>query len=147
MSRLLAYAFGTGLVAAVAAPGLRDPSDDGYPLSTYPMFARPRGKPLLNFIEGVDARGEPVRLPPELVANQEVMQAAATVRRAVQAGARGMLRLCERVAERVAVDERFHAVVEVRIVAARFDPVRYFTVSAEPESRNVRVSCSVERKQ
>lgn len=145
MSRALAYGFGLGMVLVVAAPGFGDPTADAYPLSTYPMFARPRGKPLLNFVEGVDRAGNPRRLPPSFVAGQEVMQAAATVRRAVQAGPRAMQRLCERVAARVAESGEHQDVVDVRIVGARFDPLRYFSVGPEPESRRERARCAVTR--
>jgi hypothetical protein len=145
MSRLLAYGIGLGLVALVAAPGLGDPLDDSYPLSTYPMFARPRGKPWLSIAEGVDERGEPVRLTPALVAHDEVMQAAATVRRAVQAGAPALAQLCQGIAQRLVGEPDYQSVREVRIVTARFDPLRYFTHGPEPEERNEHFRCAVKR--
>lgn len=144
MSKLLAYGFGLGLVALVAAPGFGDPTDDSYPLSTYPMFARPRGKPLLSFMEGV-TDGEPVRLPPEIVAHNEIMQAVATVKRAVQAGPAAMAQLCTRVAADVALDPAYASVREVHIVSARFDPVRYFTEGPVPEERYEQFHCVVPR--
>ncbi|HVJ16803.1 MAG TPA: hypothetical protein VM686_15285 [Polyangiaceae bacterium] len=146
MSRVAAYGFGFALLAAVAAPGFGDPNQDSYPLSTYPMFARPREKPLLHFVEGVDQRGRPVRLPPGLVANAEVMQAAARVRRAVAAGEEASASLCASVAERVAGSREHKEVVRVRIVSARFDPIRYFEVGPEPEERTVHVQCKVKRR-
>ena len=145
MSRLLAYGFGLGVVALSASPLLRDPDRDSYPLSTYPMFARPRGKPWLSIVEGLDARGAAVRLSPELVANDEVMQAAATVRRAVQGGPVALARLCGEVAARVASDGEYAAVREVRVVAARFDPLRYFSEGPEPEARTEHHRCAVPR--
>ncbi len=144
MSRLLAYGFGLGMVALVAAPGFGDPEDDSYPLSTYPMFARPRGKPMLSFVEGV-TRGAPVRLPPEIVAHNEIMQAVATVKRAVQAGPEALEQLCTRIASDVATDTAYANVHEVRIVSARFDPVRYFTEGPEPEERLEHYRCPVRR--
>jgi hypothetical protein len=144
MSRLLAYGFGLGIVAAVAAPGFGDPADDSYPLSTYPMFARPRGKPLLSFVEGVTDAGA-LRLPPEVVAHNEIMQAVATVKRAVLAGPAAMEQLCTRIAADVALEPAFASVREVRIVSARFDPVRYFTEGPEPEERQEHVRCAVRR--
>jgi hypothetical protein len=146
MSRALAYGFGLGLLAAVLAPAFASASWDSYPLSTYPMFARPRGRPLLYFVEGLDGQGAPVRVAPELVATQEVMQAAATVRRAVQGGPRSMERLCERVASRIAETPSERAIVQVRIVGARFDPLRYFSVGPEPEKRTEQLRCDVRRK-
>ena len=42
MSRRLAALASIGLCGAVLAPLVRAPDDDGFPLSTYPMFAAPR---------------------------------------------------------------------------------------------------------
>ncbi|MET0287646.1 MAG: hypothetical protein ABW352_24375 [Polyangiales bacterium] len=144
MSRILAYGFGLGLVALVAAPGFGDPTDDSYPLSTYPMFARPRGKPTLSFVEGV-TEAAALRLPPEIVAHNEIMQAVATVKRAVMAGPEAMDRLCTRIAADVASDAAYAPVREVRIVSARFDPIRYFTEGPEPEERHEHFRCPVRR--
>lgn len=145
MSRWLAYGFGLGLVAAVAAPGFGDPNDDSYPLSTYPMFARGRDKPWLNFAEGVDAQGRAVRLAPALVASGEVMQAAASVRQAVRGGPPALARLCTRIAERCAASDSTEDIVEVRIVGAQFDPIAYFERGPEPEARTVFFRCAVPR--
>jgi hypothetical protein len=145
MSRLLAYGFGLGLVALVAAPGFGAPDDDSYPLSTYPMFARARDKPWLSIAEGVDDGEHAVRLSPATIANDEVMQAAATVRRAVAAGPAALAALCDTIATRVADDSSYLRVRAVRIVSARFDPVRYFTDGPTPEERNEHFRCPVSR--
>jgi hypothetical protein len=146
MSRLVAYGFGLGLAAAVAAPGFADPSQDSYPLSTYPMFARPRDKPELFYAEGLDAKGRAVRLPPELVANAEVMQAASRVRRAVNAGKEEAASLCASVAERTAKSSGHAGVVRVRLVSARFDPIAYFERGREPEERAIHAKCKVRKR-
>jgi hypothetical protein len=145
MSRLLAYGLGLGLVAVVAAPGFGDPGDDSYPLSTYPMFARARGKPLLMFVEGVAADGTAVRMPPDVVAHNEVMQAAATVKRAVFAGPLATERLCSRIAAELVDDPEYAQIRELHIVSARFDPVRYFTEGPQPEERTEHQRCLVPR--
>jgi hypothetical protein len=145
MSRLLAYGFGLGLVALVAAPGLGDPDDDSYPLSTYPMFARARDKPWLSIAEGVDDNGQAVRLSPAIVANDEVMQAAATVRRAVAAGPPALAALCHTIAVRVGQDVSYRRVRQVRIVSARFAPVAYFVDGPVPEQRSEHFLCAVSR--
>ncbi|MDB4991492.1 MAG: hypothetical protein JWN04_6670 [Myxococcaceae bacterium] len=146
MSRALAYGFGLGLLALVIAPALGSPDDDSYPFSTYPMFARDRGKPWLDFVEGVDARGDAVHLPPALVASDEVMQAAASVRRAVSAGPAGLVPFCAQIAARVAASSDAQSVREVRIVGARFDPVRYFVEGPTPEGRVEHFRCAVVRR-
>lgn len=144
MSRLLAYGYGLGMALVVGLKGFGDPvEDDSYPLSTYPMFARPRGKPVLHLMEGLDFEGRAVRLKPELVANREVMQAAATVRRAVARGEPAMQQLCARVAGRVSASPSHTGVVVVRILSARFDPIAYFSTGSEPESRVEQFRCAV----
>jgi hypothetical protein len=144
MSRALAYGFGLGLSVLVAAPGFGDPNWDSFPLSTYPMFARPRSRPLLYFAEGASRDGARHRLPPSFVANDEVMQATASVRRAVSAGPDAMQALCRQIAERVA-SRGDDAIVEVRLSSARFDPVRYFSHGPEPVERTTHQRCDVQR--
>jgi hypothetical protein len=143
MSRWLAYGFGVGMVALVAAPGFGDPDADSYPFSTYPMFARPRDKPWLTIAEGVDAQGRALRLPPSVVAHDEVMQAAATLRRAVQGGPVALERLCAHIAGELQRDAAHGSVRQVRIVGARFDPLRYFSEGPLPEAREVYFACPV----
>jgi hypothetical protein len=146
MSRALAYGFGLGLTVLVAAPGFGDPNWDSFPLSTYPMFARPRSRPLLYFAEGVSRDGARHRLAPSFVANDEVMQATASVRRAVSAGPDAMRALCSQIAERVASSAPAEgAIVEVRLSSARFDPVRYFSHGPEPVERTTHDRCDVRR--
>lgn len=151
MSRPLAYGYGLALTVLVAAPGFGDPNWDSYPLSTYPMFARPRSRPLLHYAEGITRSGARERLAPHFVANDEVMQATASVRRAINAGPDASSALCRQIAERVAAagrndsDAAEGAIIEVRLVSARFDPVRYFSHGPEPEERTVHERCAVER--
>jgi hypothetical protein len=139
------YVFSVGLLAAVLAPAFRSANQDSFPFSTYPMFAHPRPKPKLFFMEGLDAGGTQRRIPPHFVANQEVMQAAQIVQRAALGGTASRDRLCKRVAERVAADPTYQDVVRVQLVRASFDTLRYFTVSPEPEQRRVYGRCEVPR--
>jgi hypothetical protein len=143
MSRLAAYGFGLGLVGLVAAPVFRAPADDSYPLSTYPMFAFERDRPRLYFAEGRSATGARQRVPPEMVANAEVMQAAATVRRAVAAGPARSEALCRRLAHRLADSDVQPAIEAVELVSAEFDPVAYFVQRPEPLNRIVHCRCTV----
>lgn len=145
VERLWAYLVGFGMLGAVAAPGFGPPGADSYPISTYPMFARPKAKTLLSFAEGVDALDRPTRLPPELVANDEPMQAAHTVRLAIRGGPERREQLCQRIAERVAQNPELAAVVRVRLVQGRFDSVGYFLGQSEPEHRAIHRECLVRR--
>lgn len=143
MSRVVAYGWGLGLVLLTVSPALRDArAGDSYPLSTYPMFAAARERPLVYFAEGVTASGNEVRLEPALLGSDEVMQAAATVRRAVQAGGQRPRELCRQIAARIAKRGE-PEVKRVRLVDARFDPVAYFVDGPEPSEKNVHAQCKV----
>lgn len=134
-----------GVLLAVASPVLRGPTRDSFPLSTYPMFARVIEHPWLTVAEGLDVRGTPVRLPPELVASDEPMQAMRTLSVTAEQGRRALRQLCARIAERVARADRFTTVERVRIVRARFNPLAYFDGHSTPEAVEKLSACRVSR--
>jgi hypothetical protein len=142
--RSLTIAFAVALALATLAPLFRDARQDSFPFSTYPMFARTIDKRWLLFAEGVGKRA-PVRLGPELVANDEPMQAMRTLKLAAQQGGPALESLCARIAERVAASASLGPVRRVRIVQALFDPIAYFEVLAAPEQRKILQECRVPR--
>ena len=123
--RPLALLASLAFVGLTLSPALRDPPRDSFPLSTYPMFSTVRGPSWIHVVVGYDAQGEEHRIPPQLVANFEVMQAAQTIRRAVRA--KRAKQLCAEVAARVVTDTDFAALVYLEVQSRRFDPARYFT--------------------
>lgn len=143
MARLVALAWGLGLVALTAAPAFRSPRQDGFPFSTYPMFASPREKPTLYFAEGVTRERATVRIPPELVANGPVMQAMQTLERAQAQGPASLARLCRRIARAVGGKPELSGVERVQITRARFDPIAYFEQGPRREEQRVLTRCSV----
>ena len=146
MSRPLALVVGVAVTLATLSPSLRSApfADDSYPFSTYPMFARTMTKRVIVFAEGTGTPS-PKRLGPELVANDEPMQAQRTLSNAAKAGKPALRVLCARIAERVASSAELKEIRRVRIVRALFDPLRYFEVDAEPEQREVLSQCRVRR--
>jgi hypothetical protein len=146
MPRVVTLIFGLGLLAATAAPAFRSPEQDSFPFSSYPMFARPRGKPLLYTAEGLTGGPNTVALPPRLVAHGSVMQTVQTLRGAAEGGPRSLRRLCERIAAKVAETPEYAAVRKVQIVRQRFDPISYFDHGPAPEERKVLRRCEVVRK-
>lgn len=143
LERAWAYAFGLTVCALVAAPAFSEPTSDSYPLSTYPMFAYKREKTRLFHMDGLDRKGARSRLAPRLVANDEAMQAAQTVRLAVSVGPERMALLCQRVAERLALEAAYSGIVSVRVVEGLFDSLSYFTGNSEPEQLIVHYECAV----
>ena len=145
-----AYAYGVSLVfvALVLAPAFRDADADGYPLSTYPMFAHAR--PRVNDVTGamaVFADGRRVTLPPSFVANSEAMLAVATLQHAVDAGPAASRALCTRIAARVAQtgDATLRAATRVVIATQRVDAIDFLAgrVASDAPLGRVHARCKV----
>lgn len=146
------WASGVALVVivAVALPGARtlleDEAADGFPLSTYPMFVTDRGRSVgLRTIISVGPDGDqplapddPVeRLSPRQIAGtDQVIQASATVRDAVDGGRGTALALCEEAARRVPAPATLVVLTEV------FDSVEWAADdSVDPERRTEHARC------
>jgi len=140
---LLAYGWGLGWVLLGAWPALLDPSEDSFPLSTYPMFSRHRGQPTFERIVGIERGGRERAIAPRLVANSETLQAMATISNAVKDGPEPARALCRQVASRVASDLELSDVRRLEIRSVRYDPIRYFTTSKEPLASRRVLGCRV----
>jgi hypothetical protein len=142
-ARVMAVLVSTALIAATLEPLLRDPYDDGFPLSTYPMFATKRPTvQTFHYALGVTRDGQRRTLKPRMIGSGEILQALRIIEHAVSRGE--VKPLCEAVAARVAADEDFQDVVAIRIVTGTHDAVEYLAnhkVGRESE----RVRCEVKR--
>lgn len=143
MTRPVAYVVGMGLAALVAAPAFGNPPRDSFPLSTYPMFSSRRAMPVLEQVVAVERNGATRPVPPQLIVNDEVMQAAVTVRQAVHRGPAAVATLCRHIATQMGNAPRYEDVVLIEIVSARYDPILYFTEAPEPVERVRRHACPV----
>ncbi len=133
--RLRALAVSALLMAAVLWPLGWKADRDSFPLSSYPMFAHNRRSAVLTAVYAVatDGRGERRYVPPELVANREVLQARAVLDRAVRGGKKGVAALCGEVAGRIAAGQGgapLSGAVEVQILRGRHDAGLYFETGA-----------------
>ena len=123
-SRAFALIASIALCGAALSPLLRRPADDGFPLSTYPMFAWPRPRELtMSYPLGVTADGGRRTLSPALIGSSEVLQARAIVERAVARRGAALQGLCEAIARRVAASPAHRDVVAVRLVTGTHDAV------------------------
>lgn len=133
------------LLGATLWPLVGDPRDDGFPLSTYPMFASRRATvQTYRYALGETAAGERRVLRPSVVGTVEVLQAMRVIDRATAGGRAELTRLCDAIAARVADDEDFADVTAVRIVRGTHDAVEYLArgkVGRESEL----VRCEVKR--
>ena len=123
----LSVVLGAAVALSVLWP-LRPGARDGFPLSTYPMFTTKREfvrQPSLVAVEQEEqsiALASPV--PPTFVANDEVMLAAMTIRRAVAQGFPGMDRLCRDVAANIRKSD-IKRWSHLLVIETAFDPVQY----------------------
>jgi len=144
--RVRAYLISLALLAWVAVPLFRPASADSFPHSTYPMFSHRRPEQLwLNQMVWVSPTGETTALPPRFVGTEEVMQAAATISRAVSSGPSAASSLCDEVARAVAEDTDLSEAVHVEIVSQLYNVIAYFSEGAAPIERRVRARCEVPR--
>ena len=142
--RIWAYGVSAAVLLAVMIPGFRDPRDDGFPLSTYPMFSRGRKSPRTKVTHVVALTQDGRRLipPPALVASEEVMQTLVSTRRAVATHRSD--ELCDHVARRMADNgARWNDVVEVQVRTDWYDAVRYFSDSRVPQRTKVHARCQL----
>ena len=145
MARFAAAGVSFALVVATLSPLARPVNDDGFPLSTYPMFAIPAPPALtLDYALGVTADGSRRTLSPELVGTGEVLQAGALVQRAVHGVRDERVALCRQIAARVAADDASADVVAIRIVTGTHDAVEYLAHGVIGRERE-RARCPVER--
>jgi hypothetical protein len=93
----------------------------------------------------LDDSGVGFPLAPKLIANAETLQAAVTVRRAVDAGKGAMKDLCTEVAARVSRDPELANVRRLQIQAVQYDPIEYFVGGREPMAARTLHSCRVRR--
>lgn len=141
MSRVIAFTWGLGLVLVAASPMLQSPLDDGFPLSTFPMFAEPLAEPVFYSAEGVRPDRSRVMVPPEIIANGAAMQAVQTLQAARVQGRKALRQLCERIASQVPQDPKLREVQRVEIVRTRYDPIAYFVTGPAPVERDVLHKC------
>jgi hypothetical protein len=109
------------------------------------MFSHPRDRAETVQALALDAERRRVVLPPRIVANEEAMQAAATLKRAAAQGRRAARKLCRHIARRVAADPEFSRVARVEIARISYNPVRYLTEGPEPDQRERIARCKVPR--
>jgi hypothetical protein len=146
MERTYAYGVTVIVLCLVGWPATQSLDADDYPLSTYPMFARPRGRVgEVTSALAIAADGSSAPVPPRFVANAEAMQAVSTLRRAVAGGPRASRALCRAIAARVAgaSDAELRAAVRVEIVSSSVDAIDYLAERAEPHSRQLHARCDV----
>ena len=145
MNRTAAAVVSIAMIAATLSPLARNPNDDGFPLSTYPMFAWKRATKLtMSYAIGETQTGERRYLTPRIIGSGEVLQARAIVERAVRAGPVEVGALCRKVAANVALVPRFADVTRVRVMTGTHESID-FLVDGKLGPEHERTKCEVKR--
>jgi hypothetical protein len=141
--RARAYLVTVPLLAAVLVPLGWPRGRDGFPVSSYPMFTSRRAV-LVDAVHvlAVDRAGATTPVSPDYVANGAVMQAAATVRRAIAED--GAAELCARVARQLPASAR-RDVRELLVATSLYDALAYYggPPGNRPIRRTVHARCPV----
>ncbi len=139
-----AYAVSAIVLGAVLAPAFRAPTYDSFPTSSYPMFARDRAREAtVAHVVAISDDGRHRPIPPPLVANDEVLQAAATIHAALRRNK--AMKLCLDVAERVALDPDWTEFTWLEVTRDRYDVITYFEGETKPKGRDIRARCRIKR--
>jgi len=145
MRRLPASLISLAFVCACIWPVFRAPPRDSFPLSDYPMFSSVRGRAWIHVVVAVDENGNQRSVPPRLVANAEVMQAAQTIAKAVRRGDPARQRLCREVADRLARELRWREYERVELLSRKFAPMQYFVDGPDPIEERRQAVCRIDR--
>lgn len=122
-------------VGALLWPAVDPSPSDDLPLSNYPMFARPRARvSAFPFAVLRDGTGDERRLSArEIGATDQPMQAAMTIRQAIDTGTAP--ELCAEIAAALT------QAGTVEVVTAAYDAVTWFEGRTAPVQRTVHAAC------
>jgi len=144
--RIFAALLGIAMVGAVVSPIFGDPPVDGFPLSNYPMFSRPRDTENVKIAHVVafDANGGGRPVSPGLLGSREVMQAYRTVFIAVRGGPSAAEDLCTRAATAVAdAGADWSSAVRLEVRLDTFDAIKYFEGETRAKTSQTFAKCKV----
>ncbi|MDH3754065.1 MAG: hypothetical protein OEU32_09360 [Acidimicrobiia bacterium] len=134
------------VVGVIGAPAITD--SDSFPVSTYPMYSRPRADVVsIATVVQVDPNGSVERLSLTLIGNSDdPLIVEALVRDSIRDGGRGAPLLCADVARRVADrDERAPTEgVEIEVVSERHDVVALVRGDESLVAREVHARCPLD---
>ncbi len=143
--RLTSYAAAIVVLGAVVYPCWWPHGDDSFPLSNYPMFAKPRAQQVrVQTVVGVNGDGTRETLSPELIGGTRwINMAARLVRQTVRKRGSAPSELCRTVADRVS-QQGPPNVEGIEVVTEVFDSVAHVTETAPPIRRRVHARCRVD---
>lgn len=131
---VVAYVATALLALVIVSPVLAKTPKDSFPLSTFPMFAEGRkdANVTVDHAVAIDGEGNETPIPPPLIGSDEVLQARATIGRAIKRGSAAAKDLCVAIGERLVKSSDFAGTKSIELRTTRLDAVGYF--SAEDEA-------------
>lgn len=145
-SRALHYALLAAVAFITVSPALSRAPKDDFPLSHYPMFSTNKD-PKTAVSQAVAVQGDQVTvLGPRYLGTDEVLQARATLARAVRGGGASASALCNEVAARVAKSADLEGATHVEIRTVTHDSLTYFEGDTKPASMTSHARCAVSGK-
>jgi hypothetical protein len=136
MTNRMRWVVTAGVAVAVLAPAVLPGGADGFPISTYPMFTRDRGRVVaLDTVLLVDGDGRHRLSPAVIGGTDEIVLAAVIVGDAVAGGPVALDHLCREVAARV------DRTGTVEIVTERHDTVALLQDDQPPVDVDVHHRC------
>lgn len=121
---------------------------DSFPLSYYPMFTKPRPDvSVIPRVAGFDAEGREIAIPMVLLGSERMNQARRLVSRAVAKGHDPSLKLCRKIAKRLAGsnDPELRSVRELRVLKSRYSAKTYLGGDTEPMAQKTVLACPIRR--
>ncbi|MGD8606815.1 MAG: hypothetical protein PVH21_05940 [Myxococcales bacterium] len=138
------------LTCLVLWPAFLDPSEDSFPLSTYPMFSRAKTDPSLVLTQALAVMPDGARkpLPPKLsTGNEEVIQSMKIIVDNTYGGGERAEQFCRDIASRVAAtaSSPWSEAAAIELARSHFDTVAYFEESPRPRHRRTLYRCPIAR--
>ena len=144
MRRAYAFTVSVVFVIAVLLPVFGDTRSDSFPLSTYPMFSGLSDSTTsIDHVVAVAEDESRTPLPPESVANEEVLQAMVIISGAIHQGPEATEALCRKAALWV-YEARWENIETVEVLTDSFDSLDYFDGDKTPISSVLHARCVVE---
>lgn len=148
---VVAYVATLALALAIVSPAIAKSPRDSFPLSTFPMFAEGRKDATVSVEHAVaiDREGRELPIPPRVIGSDEVLQARATIARAVRKGPKAAMELCHAIARQIRDSTDLDAVRSVELRTTKRDAVAWFSADDEasrppPISMKRHATCPVD---
>jgi hypothetical protein len=115
---------------------------DGFPLSDYPMFSRPKdSQAVIHHVVGFSRDGMHRPMGPEQLGTDEIMQASQTAKLAIRDQRADDL--CRRVAAKIVDDDDYADITKLQVRVDWYDAIAYWNGDRKPRRTILAAACPV----